>query len=103
MNHGSMNHGSMNHGSMNHGSMNPGSRIQDPGSWILDPGPSKKYKKLENVTKWTNIQRNRTKFGQFGARRVRGTCLEGSRTPKKFKKGQILGFWGQGGDPFRCF
>ena len=55
---------------------------------------SKKYKKLENVTKRTNIQRNRTKFGQFGARRVRGTCLEGSRTQKKSKKGQILGFWG---------
>ena len=74
--------------------LDPGSWILDPGSWILDQGPSKKYKKLENVTKRTNIQRNRTKFCQFGARRVRGTCLEGSRTQKKSKKGQILGFWG---------
>ena len=38
------------------------------------------------VTKRTNIQRNRTKIGQFGARRVRGTCLEGSRTPTNPKK-----------------
>ena len=53
---------------------------------------AKKIQKLENVTKQTKIKQNRTKIGQFGARRVRGTCLEGSRTKKKSKKCQILGF-----------
>ena len=47
---------------------------------------------MENATKRTKIQRNWTKNCQFGARRVRGTFLEGSRTQKKSKKGQILGF-----------
>ena len=52
----------------------------------------KKYKNWKMVTKRTNIQRNRTKIGQFGARRVRGTCLEGSRTQKKSKKVKFLDF-----------
>ena len=60
--------------------------------WEIHKNSFKKIQKLENATKRTKIQRNRTKIGQFGARRVRGTCLEGSRTQKKSKKGPNLGF-----------
>merc|ERR1712185_603684 len=58
-------HESWIHDSWIHESWIHESWIQDPGARILDQGPSKKYKELENVTKRTNIQRNRMKFGQF--------------------------------------